>query len=357
MARFRTIKPEFFADEKLGDCSRDARLLFVGLWCFCDDAGRKEYSPRRIRREIFPGDNDLTTSKIEALLAELERVDIIWTYEVDEEQYLWIPNFVRHQRIDRPSHSDIPPHPDDPDPDCLCLGCQRRRDPEAKPTYTHQTSNGRRRHKPKRNHRKASVPVSTRRVLVEDSSNTLVEPIRGALDEEARLSKSKSKSSNTEQLSYIHTGLTAEFEAIQTGAETPEAQENRQTQSAALDALARGILAQLNITSNSNIINTLTKSIQVRAKSRSCTIESSAAQILPRAAGVLSRAQPESWEAWFFDSRYDYVNAGDPRLSDRHSWVRCTCGGTRCEDGWEAITIDGKRVARRCPDCVKLWEE
>ena len=38
--RIRTIKPEFWPSEKLAKASREARLLFVGLWSMADDSGR-----------------------------------------------------------------------------------------------------------------------------------------------------------------------------------------------------------------------------------------------------------------------------------------------------------------------------
>jgi hypothetical protein len=124
-----------------------------------------------------------------------------------------------------------------------------------------------------------------------------------------------------------------------------------------VDELARGILGRLGIPSTANILNTLAKSIEVRSRSRNCTIELSAASILARSAGVSSEAQPNNWEQWLADVRYDYVNAGDPSLLDRRVWVREQCGGPTCEDGWETVTVDGKQVARRCPDCAKLWPE
>ena len=39
MARIRTIKPQFWDDLKIGRLSRDARLLYIGLWNFADDLG------------------------------------------------------------------------------------------------------------------------------------------------------------------------------------------------------------------------------------------------------------------------------------------------------------------------------
>ena len=48
MARIRTIKPEFPQSESMGRVSRDARLLFVQLWCICDDHGRTRAASRML---------------------------------------------------------------------------------------------------------------------------------------------------------------------------------------------------------------------------------------------------------------------------------------------------------------------
>ena len=74
MARIRSIKPEFFTSEQVVDCSPTARLLFVGLWCFSDDAGIHPASSRTIKMQIFPGD-DLCSLDIDRLVAELERAE------------------------------------------------------------------------------------------------------------------------------------------------------------------------------------------------------------------------------------------------------------------------------------------
>lgn len=49
MARIRTIKPEFWTAEQVMELSRDARLLFIGMWNFCDDAGVHQRHTRRSR--------------------------------------------------------------------------------------------------------------------------------------------------------------------------------------------------------------------------------------------------------------------------------------------------------------------
>ncbi len=88
MARIRTTKPEFWCSEQIINCSRDARLLFIGLWNFCDDAGVHSASYVRLKAEVFPGDN-IIVDEIKKLIAELINNDLLREYSVDEKSY-WI---------------------------------------------------------------------------------------------------------------------------------------------------------------------------------------------------------------------------------------------------------------------------
>lgn len=56
--RIRTIKPEFWVSESMGRLSRDARLIFVGLWSLADDYGRFRADPRLIAGQLLPYDPD-----------------------------------------------------------------------------------------------------------------------------------------------------------------------------------------------------------------------------------------------------------------------------------------------------------
>lgn len=92
--RARSIKPGFYKNEELAECSFSARLLFPGLWMIADREGRLEYRPKRIKAEIFPYDN----IDIEPFLEELERNGLIKIYTVDGNSYIYIPKFLEHQR-------------------------------------------------------------------------------------------------------------------------------------------------------------------------------------------------------------------------------------------------------------------
>ena len=110
MARIRTIKPEFWSDEKVVECSVNARLLFIGLWNFADDAGRQEDAPKQIKMKIFPGD-DITAAEIEGMLRELSGNGLVIRYVVDGKRFIQIKGW-RHQVINKPQKSKIPPCPE-----------------------------------------------------------------------------------------------------------------------------------------------------------------------------------------------------------------------------------------------------
>jgi hypothetical protein len=110
MARIRTLKPEFWSDEKLSECSLSARLLFIGLISFADDEGRLECSPARLRMQIFPCGSVKPQQLTEWLVALTER-SLIRRYVVDKREYIDIPNFKKHQKINRPTPSKLPAAP------------------------------------------------------------------------------------------------------------------------------------------------------------------------------------------------------------------------------------------------------
>lgn len=108
MARIRSVKPEFWTSEQVMELSRDARLLFIGMWNFCDDAGIHPASPKRLKAEVFPAD-DLTSSDIRRLVGELVSIGLVEEYEVDGEAF-WIVTGWHHQKIEKPTFTH--PRPD-----------------------------------------------------------------------------------------------------------------------------------------------------------------------------------------------------------------------------------------------------
>ena len=105
--RIRTIKPEFWESESLSRVSREARLLFVGLFSCCDDHGRTRAHSRILASRLYPFDDD-ALSLIEGWLSELSAIGSVRLYEVEGERFLDIPKWLNHQKIDRPSKSKFP---------------------------------------------------------------------------------------------------------------------------------------------------------------------------------------------------------------------------------------------------------
>ncbi len=111
MSRIRSIKPGFWTSQTLARVSRDARLAFAGLFNEADDEGRLADAPKRLAGALFPFDDDVTAAWFDARLAELVKVGAIIRYVVDGARFIAVPGFDRHQRINRPTPSTIPPPP------------------------------------------------------------------------------------------------------------------------------------------------------------------------------------------------------------------------------------------------------
>ena len=93
MARARGIKPSFFTNEDLAEINPLGRLLFIGLWCLADRAGRLEDRPKRIKIELLPCDN----CDVDALLQALHDRRLIQRYAAGEHRLIQVTNFAKHQ--------------------------------------------------------------------------------------------------------------------------------------------------------------------------------------------------------------------------------------------------------------------
>jgi hypothetical protein len=112
MARARIIKPGFFKNENLVECSFGARLLFAGLWTLADRAGRLEDRPKKIKMEIFPCDD----VDCDSLLKELCAHKFIKRYQVDGNKYIQIIAFCAHQKPHKNEVESVIPSPDKAQP-------------------------------------------------------------------------------------------------------------------------------------------------------------------------------------------------------------------------------------------------
>lgn len=106
MARARNIKPGFYTNEDLAECSVWARYIFPGLWMMADREGRLEYRPKKIKGELLRYDNQ----DAEPLLKELAKFGFIEIYEVEGREFIQIVTFSKHQNPHhREAESTLPP--------------------------------------------------------------------------------------------------------------------------------------------------------------------------------------------------------------------------------------------------------
>lgn len=104
MARIRTIKPEFWTDEKVVQLPFHARLVFIGMWNFADDHGYLHDEPERLRLQILPNDQIDIELVIDMLCVSglVERVDF------EGADALWLPKFAQHQKISHKTPTKFP---------------------------------------------------------------------------------------------------------------------------------------------------------------------------------------------------------------------------------------------------------
>lgn len=118
MARKRMIDPDFWSDEKLGECTRDERLFFMGLISNADDEGIGRANPKYLKSIIFPYDEDVTSKDIDGMLICLHSKKLIIVYEVDGQSFYILPKFAKHQTINKPTPSKLPRPNTDTKNDC-----------------------------------------------------------------------------------------------------------------------------------------------------------------------------------------------------------------------------------------------
>jgi hypothetical protein len=105
----RQVKPGYWNDtELIKHLSRDCRLFYVGLWQLADDSGCLFDDPMAFRIHLFAGDEDMTAEALADLRDQLIRLGKVYRYESGGKVCLWLTNFHKHQRLDKPA----PPGPD-----------------------------------------------------------------------------------------------------------------------------------------------------------------------------------------------------------------------------------------------------
>lgn len=103
MARIRSIKPDFWNDEKISDLAFGARLTFIGLWNLSDDYGVVRANPKWVRSQLYPYDESLRTEQVGQWLDALASARMVVPLTLNGEGYFYIRTFRDHQKVDNPS--------------------------------------------------------------------------------------------------------------------------------------------------------------------------------------------------------------------------------------------------------------
>ena len=101
MARKRMLSPDLWTDGKSIRLKNDELLFFIGMISMADDEAIVEADPgslhfRLARQEFSP-------EKIEDLLQRLHDEGMIVRYN----GYAFLPNFFKHQKLDRPTMTKL----------------------------------------------------------------------------------------------------------------------------------------------------------------------------------------------------------------------------------------------------------
>lgn len=100
MARIRTIKPEFWEDEKIARLSMPCRLFFIGTWNLSDDNGVFRASTALLKSKIFPYDDRLRVSEVQKYIDALVEARMLVPISYNCESYYVIRTFHSHQKFD-----------------------------------------------------------------------------------------------------------------------------------------------------------------------------------------------------------------------------------------------------------------
>lgn len=110
MARIRTIKPEFWEDEKIGKLPLQARLLYIGTWNIADDNGVLRGNVAWIKSQVFPYDENLRIGEVKGWIDALVKARMLIPFLYREESYYVIRTFRSHQRIDARYSNELIPN-------------------------------------------------------------------------------------------------------------------------------------------------------------------------------------------------------------------------------------------------------
>lgn len=110
--RIRSTKPEFWRSGRVASVSWDARLVLKGLESYVDDNGVGRNELALIVGDLFQRDlirePSRTLARVSEAISELSEAGLLWLYEADGTDLLYIAFWEEVQRIDHPKSGRLP---------------------------------------------------------------------------------------------------------------------------------------------------------------------------------------------------------------------------------------------------------
>ena len=110
--RIRSTKPEFWRSKTVAAVDWDARLVLKGLESYVDDNGVGKDDVALIVGDVFPRDMLAnpreTVARVSEAIRSLHQAGLVWRYEVDGTDLLYISSWESIQRIDKPGKGRYP---------------------------------------------------------------------------------------------------------------------------------------------------------------------------------------------------------------------------------------------------------
>lgn len=126
MANRRMLSKSISTSVQVNNLSLEAQLLFTWMIAHADDDGRLKGEPEYIKAIVFPM-KEMTVKKVEELLKELKKQELIYYWEKFNKKYIEFPSWLSHQQIrkDRYTPSFLPPYPSNNDNQSETTGRQQ----------------------------------------------------------------------------------------------------------------------------------------------------------------------------------------------------------------------------------------
>lgn len=106
--RIRSIKPEFFENDVIGEMPPEARLLFIGLWMMADKYGILEDNPKKIKALLFRYDST-SLDMIKKWLDDFTQNGMILRETSGKVNVICVPTFSKHQMLTTWEKTDSKP--------------------------------------------------------------------------------------------------------------------------------------------------------------------------------------------------------------------------------------------------------